>query len=167
MAPTIKKIFFALFFFQLAIAVAPANAESILTHYKKSGPAADLISRTHQRIIGQIQQQEVQDDSPDSDTNEAHHNRNIIRFLPSRVNYSSALLPGQQALLADVISIAEKRQNQNKSIKGFLPAYYNFLFRLSPFWSFFRFRCPSRQIHVFINQILTLANSTWLALLCL
>ncbi|UOE52059.1 hypothetical protein MTO98_13310 [Mucilaginibacter sp. SMC90] len=132
MCSSIKKIFFALFFFQLLIAVAPANAESILTHYKKSGPAADLISLNHQRIIGQVQQ-EVQDDSPDSDGNEATHTRNIIRFLPSRVNYSSALLPGQQALLADVISIVEKRQNQNKSIKGFLPAYYNFLFRLSPF----------------------------------
>ncbi|WP_114940616.1 MULTISPECIES: hypothetical protein [Mucilaginibacter] len=130
---SIKKIFFALFFFQLAIAVAPANAESILTHYKKSGRAADVISLTHQRIIGQIQQQEVQDDSPDSDGNEAAHTRNIIRFLPSRVNYSSALLPGQQLLLADVVSTVEKQHNQNKSIKGFLPAYYNFLFRLSPF----------------------------------
>lgn len=133
MASTLKKIFFALFFFQLAIAVAPANAESILTHYKKSGPASDVISLTHQRIIGQIQQQEVQDDSPDSDSNEAAHTRNVIRFLPSRINYSSALLPGQQLLLADIISIVEKQQNQTKSIKGFLPAYYNFLFRLSPF----------------------------------
>jgi len=133
MCSSIKKIFFALFFFQLAIAVAPANAESILTHYKKSGPAADLISLTHQRIIGQIQEQEVQDDSPDSDGNEAAHTRNIIRFLPSRVNYSSALLPGQQLLLEDVVSAVEKQHNQNKSIKGFLPAYYNFLFRLSPF----------------------------------
>jgi len=133
MASTIKKIFFALFFFQLAIAVAPAGAESILTHYKKSGSSADVISLTHQRIIGQIQQQEVQDDSPDSDGNEAAHTRNVIRFLPSRVNYSSALLPGQQLLLADVISIVAKQHNQNKSIKGFLPAYYNFLFRLSPF----------------------------------
>jgi len=75
----------------------------------------------------------VQDDSPDSDTNEAHHNRNIIRFLPSRVNYSSALLPGQQLLLGNITSTVEKQQNQSKSIKGFLPAYYNFLFRLSPF----------------------------------
>jgi hypothetical protein len=133
MVSTLKKIFFALFFFQLAIAVASANAESILTHYKKSGPAADAISLTHQRIIGQIQQQEVQDDSPDSDNNEASHTRNIIRFLPGRVNYSSALLPGQQLLHVDVTSIVEKQQNQNKSTKGFLPAYYNFLFRLSPF----------------------------------
>lgn len=130
---TIKKIFFILFFFQLAIAAGSANAETIFSHYKKSGKAADAISITHQRIIGQIQQDEVQDDSPESDGNEANHSRNIIRFLPSRVNYSTALLPGQQLLLVDVTTIVEKQQKQNKSTKGFLPAYYNFLFRLSPF----------------------------------
>ncbi|AYL95578.1 hypothetical protein HYN43_009870 [Mucilaginibacter celer] len=128
-----KKIFFILFFFQLAIAAGSANAEAILSHYKKSGSAADAISLKHQRIIGQVQQLEVQDDSPDSDGNEANHTRNIVRFLPSRINYSTALLPGQQVLLADVTSVVEKQPTQYKSTKGFLPAYYNFLFRLSPF----------------------------------
>ncbi|MEO3404755.1 hypothetical protein AAFN85_12690 [Mucilaginibacter sp. CAU 1740] len=130
---TIKKIFFVLFFFQLAIAAGVANAEAILSHYQKSGKAADAISLTHQRIIGQVQEQEVQDDSPDAGGNEANHTRHVIRFLPSRVNYSTALLPGQHVLLTDVTSIVEKQQKQNKSTKGFLPAYYNFLFRLSPF----------------------------------
>ena len=133
MMATIKKIFFVLFFFQLAIAAGSANAEAILSHYKKSGAVADAISLTHQRIIGQVQQDEVQDDTPDSDGNEANHARHVIRFLPSRVNYSTAMLPGQQLLHVDITTIIEKQHLQYKSTKGFLPAYYNFLFRLSPF----------------------------------
>lgn len=128
-----KKIFFVLFFFQLAIAAGSANAETFFTHYKKSGVTTDAASINRKGIISQVQQDEVQDDSPESDGNEANHSRNIIRFLPSRVNYSTALLPGQQLLLVDITTIIEKQQKQNKSTKGFLPAYYNFLFRLSPF----------------------------------
>jgi len=129
---SLKRIFIALFFFQLAIA-AGAHADTILNHYKKSGPKADNISRLHHNIISIVQQQEVSDDSPESDGNDAGRSKFYIRFLHNRTNHSGILLPARQCLLHDIAALVVREPVQNFTRVACRPAYYNFLFRLSPF----------------------------------
>lgn len=129
---SIKKILFVFFFFQLAIA-ASAGAETIVSHYQKSGNKADAISRLHQNINNIVEQQEVDDDSPDAPGKEGNHGRAYVRFVHSRHNNSVAALPFQQVVKNNIAATLKDGPVQNEVIKASLPAYYGFLFRLSPF----------------------------------
>ncbi|QEC76888.1 hypothetical protein [Mucilaginibacter ginsenosidivorax] len=127
-----KKIFFVLFFFQLSVAVA-ANADTILKHYNRWGSTADDISRLHHNLINIAQQQELSDDSPESGGSQNSHACVYVRFVHVRTNYSAILQPANQSLSGIVTSFIKQEPKQNIVREAFLPAYYSFLFRLSPF----------------------------------
>lgn len=127
-----KKIFFVLFFFQLSIAAA-TNADTILKHYNRRGSTADDISRLHHNLINIAQQQELSDDSPESGNNSSNHAGVYVRFVHVRTNYSAILQPANQSLPGIVTSFIKQAPKQNIVREAFLPTYYSFLFRLSPF----------------------------------
>jgi hypothetical protein len=128
----IKKIFLVLFFFQLSIA-ASANAEIILKHYNKWGSTADDISKLHLKLINIAQQQELSDDTSESGGGQNNRAGVYVRFVHVRTNYSAILLPSDQSLPGVVSKFVKHEVTQNIIRDACLPAYYNFLFRLSPF----------------------------------
>jgi hypothetical protein len=132
MMALIKKIFFVLFFFQLSIA-ASANADTILKHYNRWGSTADDISRLHHNLINIAQQQEVSDDTSESGSNQNNRACVYVRFVHIRTNYSAILQLANQLLPGIVASLIKLEPKQNIVREAFLPAYYSFLFRLSPF----------------------------------
>lgn len=127
-----KKILFVLFFFQLSIA-APATADTILKHYNKWGSTADNISKLHRKLINIAQRQEVSDDSPESGGSQNNHLGIYVRFVHVRTNYSAILQPANQSLPGIITSLIKLEPKRNIVRQAFLPTYYNFLFRLSPF----------------------------------
>jgi hypothetical protein len=132
MMALMKKILFVLFFFQLSIA-ASASAEIILKHYNKWGSTADNISKLHRKLINIAQHQEVSDDSSESGGGQNNRAGVYVRFVHVRTNYSAILLPADQSLPGVVSRFVKQEAVQNIIRDACLPAYYSFLFRLSPF----------------------------------
>ena len=132
MMALIKKILFVLFFFQLSIA-ASANAEIILKHYSKRGPTTDNSSKLNCKLINIAQHQEVSDDSSESGGGQNNRAGFYVRFVHVRTNYSAILLPADQSLPGVVSRFVKQEAVQNIIRDACLPAYYSFLFRLSPF----------------------------------
>jgi hypothetical protein len=129
----LKKIFYVLFFFQLTTAAAYANADIILSNpIKQSSQGRDVSSPFH-NPVKTIQQDEVDDDSPESNEGKSGRSKTYVRFLHNRTNYSAALLPARQLIPGFVPAFVKQEPTRNVVRDACLPAYYDFLFRLSPF----------------------------------
>lgn len=128
----LKKILFVLFFFQLTMAgalfAAPLNKGAEVTSCKFH--SLSFKSEAHTSLLFLIHE-DVMDDTPNPGNNLAGHSKAFI--LHSRTNYSTPLLPGRQLIQFCIPAPAQQEHPNNSVRAAVLPAYYNFLFRLSPF----------------------------------
>jgi len=129
---SLKKIFYVLFFFQLATA-ASANATIFKTQPPKQASAGNDVSLPYHNPVKTIQHDELDDDSPESNEGQSGRTKTYARFVHNRTNFSAALLPARQLMPGYVPAFVKQEQIQNVVREACLPAYYNFLFRLSPF----------------------------------